>query len=194
MNSFLKKTPHILAISGACAAVVMLGASTSANWSDADVLDSATITSGTLDVAGVGEPVWSNESTPGADPTAVLPGESLLGLQAGDLALEGDNLATTIRTSYVAPGGSTEATTPPDGYTVTYRVLDGKQEPLTEYVPINTTAPNVTFTPAQAAATLDGDPDFYIEVRVEAPESVGPDPVLEETYQGNYSTTIEQVR
>lgn len=189
----------LLSVVGVSGIFLLNSNTTAATWGDAVVSEPAPVTSGTLRVAGIGGITWQNITTPGAPTGTILPGETVMGKQAVDLALEGDHLSATTVTKLV--NGSTTPVSPPNDFSVTYRVLDGSQNNLTDSKPINSAA-GIKLTPGQAGKTLDGVADIYIEVTVKSnhpstdvvvPSGQQPSPAPTiQGFTGTYLTQVEQ--
>ncbi|QCB92924.1 alternate-type signal peptide domain-containing protein [Cellulomonas shaoxiangyii] len=119
------KTKGILA--GVAGVALLTSGATFALWTDSGTAAGGTITNGRLDVNAAAVATWADVSADRTDrghaitdlaTWRMVPGDTIEGTQALDVALEGDNLVASLVVD------STAATLP-TGVTVTYQVLAG---------------------------------------------------------------------
>lgn len=97
-----KKTTGVIA--GVAGAALLMGGTTFALWSDSADAPGGQITAGNLDVALVGDPAWQDVSADRTDNPhpidlstfRIVPGDTIEGSYAVDLALEGDNMVANL--------------------------------------------------------------------------------------------------
>lgn len=97
-----KKTTGLIA--GVAGAALLMGGTTFALWSDSADAPGGQITAGNLDVALVGDPAWQDVSADRTDNPhpidlstfRIVPGDTIEGSYAVDLALEGDNMVANL--------------------------------------------------------------------------------------------------
>lgn len=200
-----KKTTGVVA--GIAGAALLMGGTTFALWSDSDTVDGAQISSGNLDVAVIGDPgsQWSWEDI-SADRTdnsheidladfRIIPGDTIQGTVALDVALEGENMVAALDAELGAASGNltnldidiavTDSTGAPvtlnaDGTMVLASEDNGHPHPQTL---------------TTVGSTLDSAADVTVTVTVTFPASTsGQDHVTESIALDGATVTLDQVR
>ena len=166
--------------SAAGVAVLATGA-TFALWSDSSTVDGGVLTSGTLDVEFLGEPIWADTSIDRLDVAHMIdldlfetiPGDTLSGAFVLDTALSGDNVVAdlTVGTSEDASGALLAAV---EGVTLTYSLIgaDGEIVENVQDVELGTVT-TLTFAASDNTAAgstptigpaLDSVPDYLVVI------------------------------
>jgi alternate signal-mediated exported protein len=147
-------------IAGIAGITLLAGGSTFALWSDSDAAAGGTIVNGDLDVKALGALAWQDVSGDRTDSAhdidlatwKMVPGDTITGTQALDVALLGDNLSAELSLS------KGTADTLPAGVTVTYDVTDG----VGNVIATGTTGTGVgsVIVDLQSPDNANPDPDF----------------------------------
>ena len=200
-----KKTTGVVA--GIAGAALLMGGTTFALWSDSDTVDGAQISSGNLDVAVIGDPgsQWSWEDI-SADRTdnsheidladfRIIPGDTIQGTVALDVALEGENMVAALGAELGAADGDLT------NLDIDIAVTDSAGEPVT----LNSEGDMVLAsmdngnphpqTLTTVGSTLDSSADVTVTVTVTFPASTGgQDHVTESIALDGATVTLDQVR
>ena len=200
-----KKTTGVVA--GIAGAALLMGGTTFALWSDSDTVDGAEISSGNLDVAVIGDPgsQWSWEDI-SADRTdnsheidladfRIIPGDTIQGTVALDVALEGENMVAALGAELGAADGDLT------NLDIDIAVTDSAGEPVT----LNSEGDMVLAsmdngnphpqTLTTVGSTLDSSADVTVTVTVTFPASTGgQDHVTESIALDGATVTLDQVR
>ena len=204
-----KKTAGVVA--GVAGAALLMGGTTFALWSDSADVDGATITAGNLDVAVVPDETsgsswsWSDISADRTDSPhtianladfRIIPGDTIQGTIALDVALEGENMVANLG---FTPGAVTDAS------------LNNLDIDLDVYSDSDLSAP-VALGPGDTIqlasadngapgslstvpATLDDTGDLYVVVTVTFPASTADQDLVQTAVSLADSTiTLDQVR
>ena len=200
-----KKTTGVVA--GIAGAALLMGGTTFALWSDSDTVDGAQISSGNLDVAVIGDPgsQWSWEDI-SADRTdnsheidladfRIIPGDTIQGTVALDVALEGENMVAALGAELGAADGDLT------NLDIDIAVTDSEGDPVTlnsdgDMVLASTDNGNPhPQTLTTVGSTLDSSADVTVTVTVTFPASTGgQDHVTESIALDGATVTLDQVR
>lgn len=200
-----KKTTGVVA--GIAGAALLMGGTTFALWSDSDTVDGAQISSGNLDVAVIGDPgsQWSWEDI-SADRTdnsheidladfRIIPGDTIQGTVALDVALEGENMVAALGAELGAADGDLTnldidiAVTDSEGDPVT---LNSEGDMVLASMDNGNPHPQTLTT---VGSTLDSSADVTVTVTVTFPASTGgQDHVTESIALDGATVTLDQVR
>lgn len=183
-------------LAAVAAGALLLGGTTSALWSDSETLAGGNITAGNLDVASLGTSTWQDVSADPAvdidlDTFRIVPGDTLQGTQAVDVALEGDNMVANFDVSLPAASGDLLSDT--NGVTLNYVVTDDAGAEVGGAA-VGTPS-QVTLVPEDVSAELDGTADYTVTLTAAFDEST-PDQVRTQATAAlaEAGVTLTQVR
>ncbi len=204
-----KKTTGVIA--GVAGAALLMGGTTFALWSDSAPVDGAQITAGNLDVAVVKDAKtqstwsWTDISADRSDsPHAItdlssfriIPGDTVQGVVALDLALEGENMVADLG---FTPGAVTKASL--DNLEITLDVYSDAG--LTTEVPLGA-GDTIQLAAADngnpgalpsVPADLDGAADLYVVVTVTFPGTTADQDLVQTSVAlADSAITLDQVR
>ncbi|HIZ36542.1 MAG TPA: alternate-type signal peptide domain-containing protein [Candidatus Ruania gallistercoris] len=200
-----KKTTGVIA--GIAGAALLMGGTTFALWSDSDTVDGAEITAGNLDVAVLGDPgsqwSWQDISADRTDNSheidladfRIIPGDTIEGTVALDVALEGENMVAALGANLGAASGDLT------NLDIDVAVTDSNGDPVT----LNSGGTLVLAsqdngnpdpqTLTTVGATLDDTADVTVTVTVTFPASTGgQDHVTDSIALDGATVTLDQVR
>ena len=200
-----KKTTGVIA--GIAGAALLMGGTTFALWSDSDTVDGAEITAGNLDVAVLGDPgsqwSWQDISADRTDNSheidladfRIIPGDTIEGTVALDVALEGENMVAALGANLGAASGDLT------NLDIDVAVTDSNGDPVT----LNSGGTLVLAsqdngnpdpqTLTTVGSTLDSSADVTVTVTVTFPASTGgQDHVTDSIALDGATVTLDQVR
>ena len=200
-----KKTTGVIA--GIAGAALLMGGTTFALWSDSDTVDGAEITAGNLDVAVLGDPgsqwSWQDISADRTDNSheidladfRIIPGDTIQGTVALDVALEGENMVAALGAELGAADGDLT------NLDIDIAVTDSEGDPVTlnsegDMALASTDNGNPhPQTLTTVGSTLDSSADVTVTVTVTFPASTGgQDHVTESIALDGATVTLDQVR
>ena len=200
-----KKTTGVIA--GIAGAALLMGGTTFALWSDSDTVDGAEITAGNLDVAVLGDPgsqwSWQDISADRTDNSheidladfRIIPGDTIEGTVALDVALEGENMVAALGANLGAASGDLT------NLDIDVAVTDSNGDPVTlnsggtlVFASQDNGNPDPQ-TLTTVGATLDDTADVTVTVTVTFPASTGgQDHVTDSIALDGATVTLDQVR
>lgn len=153
----------------AAGGAIMLGDSTTAQWSDSATRNIDVMVAGDLAAFTIGGTSWINITTP-TDEEGVAPSETVVASQAVDVAVEGNNLKAIA--SLATLDGSDNPYTMPEGYAYAWRILNRDGQDVTGWLSPSATYSYMLEDSQLSSSELDGSTDMTIEVTITYPEDI----------------------